>query len=89
MSKLTPAAGNVLVELNKYHKRHEMMPSRAELAAIMGYESPNSIQLFIVKIEKLGYIKTIKGVSRAITITPLGKTISSHAALKAHMKGLQ
>jgi SOS-response transcriptional repressor LexA len=88
-NKLTPAAGNVLVELNRYYKKNEMMPSRAELASTMGYASPNSVHLWFIRLQNLGYIKILKGVSRGITITKLGKTINTQTSLKAHMKGLQ
>jgi repressor LexA len=69
--ELTTAQSRVLDFIRKSMVEHGWPPTRAEIAAAMGYRSPNAVQDHLKAIQRKGYIELIPDISRGIRLTAM------------------
>lgn len=68
MNELTLVQSRVLEHIRQTIDSAGIPPTRAEIAAAMGYASPNAVQEHLVALEKKGALILVKGISRGIRI---------------------
>lgn len=66
--KLTPRQRQVLEAVEAFIQQHEMPPTRAELARVLGITSHNGAHEHLLALQKKGFLKLLPGVSRGIRL---------------------
>lgn len=66
--KLTKRQRRVLSFVERFIKKHEIPPTRAEIAKGLGFASDNAAQEHLKAIERKGYITLKPLVSRGVTV---------------------
>jgi len=68
MDELTPRQAEILELIRQYLETEGMPPTRMEICAILGFNSPNAAESHIRALERKGAIEIIPGASRGIRL---------------------
>lgn len=68
MVKLSNNQEKILNEIKNNLRDKGHPPTIKELCDSVGLSSTSSIHYHLIKLEKLGYIKRVRGISRSITV---------------------
>ena len=71
MIKLTPRQQQVFDFIKEYLDQNGMPPTRAEIAAELGFKSPNAAEEHLKALARKGAIEIIPGTSRGIRVPEL------------------
>ena len=70
--KLTSRQREVLNFISEFIEKHRFPPTRSELSKHFGFKSPNAAEAHLRALEKKAVIGIERGVSRGITLLPMG-----------------
>ena len=65
--KLTRSQKDVLSTIKRFIDLNGIPPTRAEIAKTL-VVYPNAVQEFLIILERKGYVKLLKGISRGIVL---------------------
>jgi len=68
MKRLTKTQRRVLVAIKKLIEENKGSPTYVELAKDLNWASPNSAKEHVNRLETLGYLTVVRGISRGIRI---------------------
>lgn len=68
MKHLTHKQERVLVAIKEFWQSQDRMPTRQELADILGYRSTNSIQQFLKALSNKGYVDLVDDKARGLSL---------------------
>ena len=68
MKDLTERQQEILNLIKSYLKTQGFPPTRADIAKILGFKSPNAAEQHLRAIEKKGFISILSGASRGIVL---------------------
>ncbi len=69
MQELTQRQSQVLEMARQYKRQHGYPPTRAEISAHFGFKSANAAEVLLRTLDRKGFIRLIRGVSRGIHLT--------------------
>lgn len=75
MEPLTSKQQRVLSAIREFSTQKARMPTRQELASILGFKSVNSIQQYLSTLEKKGYIEIEKNRTRGMVLEDSGPSV--------------
>lgn len=79
-SLLTPRQGQLLDFLQRFVERNGAPPTRAEIAAEMGFRSPNAAEEHLKALARKGAIELVPGTSRGIRLRQAGLPLVGRVA---------
>lgn len=65
---LTPAQNRVLVFIRRFVRERGYPPTRQEIAAGVGFRSPNAAEEHVKKLARKGYLKSEPAIARGIVL---------------------
>lgn len=80
MSLLTPRQGQLLEFLQRFIERNGAPPTRAEIAAEMGFRSANAAEDHLKALARKGAIELVPGTSRGIRLRQAGLPLVGRVA---------
>lgn len=72
-TSLTNRQAEVLLAIRNYIEREEMPPTLRELCGLLGIGSTNGINDHLAVLERKGYLRRKRNVSRGIQLTRAGR----------------
>lgn len=80
MDSLTPRQAEILVMIRDHMSTHGWPPTRAEIAAALGFRSPNAAEEHLRALERKGAIELVPGASRGIQLVDAGLPVVGRVA---------
>jgi len=79
---ITKRQGEVLLFIKAFDKKHQIKPTRSEIAFHFNFNSKNASNDHLKYLEAKGYLRIFKDIARGIVITPKGKKYKGEALSK-------
>lgn len=80
MDSLTPRQAQILAMIRDHLSTHGWPPTRAEIAAALGFRSPNAAEEHLRALARKGAIELVPGASRGIQLNETGVPVVGRVA---------
>lgn len=80
MDPLTPRQAQILAMIRDHMSTHGWPPTRAEIAATLGFRSPNAAEEHLRALARKGAIELVPGASRGIQLSETGVPVVGRVA---------
>ena len=80
MDSLTPRQAEILAMIRDHISTHGWPPTRAEIAAALGFRSPNASEEHLRALARKGAIELVPGASRGIQLNEIGVPVVGRVA---------